>query len=50
MEPEKYLFDGAEFGFPDACVFGVFSHIGQDQDDRYILGVPFMENYYTIFD
>ena len=27
VEPEKYLFDGAEFGYPDACIFGVFSHV-----------------------
>ncbi len=45
------MFDGAEFGHPDACVFGIFAHEpNSPYADQYVLGVPFLENYYTIFD
>jgi hypothetical protein len=42
VEPEHYLFDGTEFGHPNNCVFGIFSHLGEDLNDRYILGAAFL--------
>ena len=50
VQPDKYLIDGAEFGKPNACVFGIFPHVDASLNDRFILGVPFLGDYYTIFD
>lgn len=43
------MFDGKEFGHPNSCVFGIFAHVDPQLNDRYLLGLPFFENYYTIF-
>lgn len=50
VEPEEYMIDGSYFGYPGQCVVGVLPHPDTTITDRYILGLPFLRNYYTIFD
>jgi hypothetical protein len=42
IEPDTYLFDGSEFDHDNVCVFGVLPHPDPKDNDKYILGAPFL--------
>lgn len=46
IDSKYYLFNGAELGYPGACVLGITKTTGTS----FVFGTAFLERFYTIYD